>query len=52
MHWLEPAADAVKKLMTQDVLQVEPELTEWIVSGFFVLKGSPEELEAVKKDLQ
>ena len=51
IHWLEPAQDAVDKLITQDVLQVETEPTQWIARGFFVPKGSPEEGEATRQGL-
>ena len=38
IHWLEPAKDAVDKLIKQDVLQVESDPTQWIARGFFVPK--------------
>ena len=51
IHWLEPAKDAVDKLIKQDVLQKESDPTQWIARGFFVPKGLPEEREAIRQGL-
>ena len=41
VDWQQPAAEAVLKLLDNNILQKEDNPTSWIATGFFVPKGSP-----------
>ena len=51
VHWQQPAAEAVQKLLDSNILQKEDNSTSWIAPGFFVPKGHPLLKEALRKGM-